>query len=178
MTAVTFTRRTKLTELVPSVAVNSMLSSTVSEPSWLYLLDKWKTELRFAEWWNKKSDKGCELKSVIWKKPASDSLAFSHHLSWRQFFKFLRTHSNELRVGFLPGLLLRAGNIFIKDPSLRPQLILINLNKAYPNTYSIIIKTPSSTLVSSSTESYFFLIWSKTSRTLVLLNMTLIVWYG
>lgn len=37
MSAVTFTSRVKLTELVPSVAMNSVSSFVVSEPSWLYL---------------------------------------------------------------------------------------------------------------------------------------------
>lgn len=38
---ITITCKTKMTELVPSVAVNSMLSCVVSELSWLYLYDRW-----------------------------------------------------------------------------------------------------------------------------------------
>lgn len=38
---ITITCKTKMTELVPSVAVNSMLSCVVSELSWLYLHDRW-----------------------------------------------------------------------------------------------------------------------------------------
>lgn len=42
---ITITCKTKMTELVPSVAVNSRLSCVVSEPSWLYLYDRW-TQIR------------------------------------------------------------------------------------------------------------------------------------
>lgn len=105
---ITFTCRTKLTELVPSVAVNSMLSSTVSEPSWLYLNDKWQTKSRFA--WNKQTDDVERANERIWLlsflppflfKTFQTTAAETWQLSGSSITGlFLWTHTDNLILGF------------------------------------------------------------------------------